>query len=214
MTSWMECGCGEGVTLYENPDAEYYGKKWPMIFTGICKACGMRHIEPPASLKKEWDEAREEFELELARLEEEHMKEQDGRYYGAVGAIKLCADEDRERCIGKLMAQAWHTQPQGFWLTRYGRPEIEWTWREAEADHWFDFHLHVTRWRPINGGDDSERYEEEFCCQNLDQVRRLLLNGGRIAKWELWKRGQDHKSLAYSGQLPKGGIDQLLEVFA
>jgi len=211
MTSWMECGCGADVVLYENPGEEFYGRVWPVILRGTCKSCGMQHITVPLSMKAEWDRARMEYEQDLDRQVREDM-EKDPLYYGAVGSIKLCSDEDRDKCIFKLMAKVWHEGTKGFWIIRHGLVEREWTYHEAESEGWFNYHLKVTRWYPINGGDDSERYEEEFCCQTIEQVRGLI--GGRVVEWTLWKRGQDHRSMTYSGQLPKGGLDQLLEVFA
>lgn len=199
--------------MYENPDAEFFGRKWPMVLRGICPSCGLQHITVPDSLKPEWDRARIEYETELIRREEEQVRQMDGRYYGAVGAIRLCADEDRFRCIAKLMARAWHDHPQGFWVTRYGRPELDWTYREAETEGWFDYHLHVTMSRPINGHDDTEHYDEEFCCQSLDQVRELLRGGGRVVSWELWHRGTDHWKIG-GGHLTTDRLERILGVFA
>lgn len=205
MTSWMECGCGGDVTLYEGVE-ERFGRKWHM-FAGNCKVCGMYHEVVSAGEREEYDRLKEEYEQ--AQEEAERM---DGIYKGQVGTITLCEDEDRETCIAKLMAKVWRNYQPNFWLTRNGRVEIQWTYREADNDGWFNFHLIVKRWYPTNGGDDAEQYTEEYCLQNLNQVMKYL-HTGRIVEWTLIKRGHDHKSMTYSGYLPKGGLEQLMEVF-
>lgn len=208
MTSWMECGCGGDVILYENPDVERYGRRW-MILAGDCKACGMHHETVPLSDLKEYRRLMEEDER---RQVEEEIARMDPMYKGQVGSITLCEDEDKETCIAKMMACAWHEHPADFWLTRNGRVEQEWTYYEAETEGWFDYHLKLTRWYPINGGDDSEHYDEEYCCQNMEQVRKYLMVG-RIVKWELWHRGMDHWKIG-GGQLSIDRMNRILEAFA
>lgn len=83
MTSWMECGCGGDVTLYEHPGEEYYGRTWPILLTGNCKRCGMFHATVPGSLKAEFEKARIEYERdEIRRMrEEEEQREEEYRQY-------------------------------------------------------------------------------------------------------------------------------------
>ena len=208
MTSWMECGCGGDVTLYENPGVERYGRKW-MILTGTCKSCGMYHETVPLSDLKEYRRLMEEDERRKAEAEICRM---DPMYKGQVGSITLCEDEDKETCIAKMMAIVWRDHPKGVWVTRNGKVEQEWTYYEAERDGWFDYHLKLTRWYPINGGDDSEHYDEEFCCQTMEQVRKYLYVG-RIVKWELWHRGRDYWKIG-GDCLTVDRMDRILEVFA
>ena len=79
MTSWMECGCGGDVILYENPGTERYGRTW-MILTGTCKQCGMYHETVPMADLKEYKRLMQEDELRQLRQEIEAEKEQERQY--------------------------------------------------------------------------------------------------------------------------------------
>lgn len=206
MTSWMECGCGGDVILYENPGAERYGKKW-MLYTGHCKLCGRYHETVSGGEKAAFERARQEYEEQSDNM----ARYRDGLYHGAVGANELCSDEDYDRCVSKLMAIVWKEQPKQFWILKDGMPVKEWTLHEAESEGWFNYHLKLDKWYPINGGDDAERYTEELCYQTLDQAWANIR--GRITKWSLWKRGMDHWEIGGT-QLDIERMAKLKEVFA
>ncbi len=186
-----------GLYEYEVMDG---GRTWK-VFSGTCPNCGYNVSMYPS-----------EYYAVLDR-EEEAKQRDDGLYHGVVGCHDLCKDEDREKCIAKLMYSVWSKYQSQFQLVKGGKIERDWTYREAEEEGWFNYCLKLDRWYPILGGDDTQHYEENLCLQNLEQVRTYL-NVGRLSKWTLIKRGRDHRSLTFSGQLPKGGLDQLLEVFA
>ncbi len=192
--------CQGSMTLYENEVTDL-GRTWK-IWKGTC-TCGHNMTIYP-----------DEYYAELDRISEQNeRKKDDGLYHGAVGAHNLVSDADKERCTAKLMNEVWHHYQRSFWLVKAEKIEREWTYAEAESEGWFNYHLKLTRWYPINGGDDCEHYDEEFSLCDLEQVRRFL-EVGNLVQWTLWKRGRDHKSMTYSGDYPKGGLDQLLEVFA
>ena len=202
MTSQTICPkCQGQVCLHENEVSDM-GKVWK-TFSGTCPQCGYGINEYPP-----------EYYAELDRIEEEEARTRDdGYWHGAVGCHDLVKDEDREKCIAKLMYSVWKKYQPQFQLVRAGKIERDWTYREAEEEGWFNYCLILDRWYPINGGDDTEHYEERLCLQNLEQVRKYL-DVGRLSKWTLTKRGRDHRTMTFSGNYPKGGLDQVLEVFA
>lgn len=80
MTSWMECGCGGDVTLYENPGAEYLGRKWPMLFAGNCRQCGRYYVDVPGNMRSELEQARRDHEQEENRMAVEERKREQEEY--------------------------------------------------------------------------------------------------------------------------------------
>lgn len=76
MTSWMECGCGGDVTLYEHPGEERYGRRW-MLLTGKCRQCGRYYETVPMADLKEYRRLMEEDEIRQYR----EQKEKEEREY-------------------------------------------------------------------------------------------------------------------------------------
>lgn len=76
MTSWMECGCGGDVVLYEEPGAIRYGRAWNLL-TGNCKTCGRYHETVVGNQRLDFHIAREQWEKERDRIEKEQMEQWD-----------------------------------------------------------------------------------------------------------------------------------------
>ena len=73
MSSWMECGCGGDVVLSENPGEIRYGRAWNLL-TGNCRKCGRYHETVAGSQRLEFHIAREQWEREQARIEQEQRE--------------------------------------------------------------------------------------------------------------------------------------------
>ena len=76
MTSWMECGCGGDVVLYEHPGEERFGRKW-MILTGTCRSCGRYHETVPARDLPEYRRLMEEDEVRRWHEEQEARRKEE-----------------------------------------------------------------------------------------------------------------------------------------
>jgi len=97
MSSWMECGCGGDVILYENPNQEYMGRVWPILLTGNCRLCGRYHVDVPGDLKKDLAQARIDYERAEIRkvVEEEERAEEERRQW-----LKTLAPEELLKEVG------------------------------------------------------------------------------------------------------------------
>ncbi|MBR6911168.1 MAG: hypothetical protein IKN41_04855 [Candidatus Methanomethylophilaceae archaeon] len=73
MTSWMECGCGGDVVLYENPDTERFGKRW-MLLTGNCRSCGRYHEDVPGWQRADYLKAKAKYEMMIEEDRKERQR--------------------------------------------------------------------------------------------------------------------------------------------
>lgn len=79
MTSWMECGCGGDVTLYEYPGEERFGRKW-FLLKGSCKQCGRYYETVPTADLKEFRRLMEEDEIRQFREQKEREVKEYNEY--------------------------------------------------------------------------------------------------------------------------------------
>ncbi|MBE6524447.1 MAG: hypothetical protein E7Z65_06220 [Thermoplasmata archaeon] len=194
MTSWMECGCGGDVVLYENPGEERFGRKW-FLLTGNCKRCGMYHETVPLADLKEFrrlmeeDEVRryreqlekeeKEYRRHLASLTPEELLEEVGPdhypwFYvrihntpGRGGSIQRALTLQTAREAGTAVAE------KGQYITIEQHFKTIEEWRHGERPELKKYHVHCEWDYTVHDTGAHENAMRTINCGSLEDARRV-----------------------------------------